>query len=180
MRTDLLWSLFLIFVPMSLLAVGGGASILAPIHHQMVEVHGWLTQREFIDVFAISRAAPGPGSIMVTLIGWKIAGWPGAIVASLGIFAPSSLLCFGVAKAWNRARGSRLHAALEQGLIPLAGGLMIAGALAIVRASDSGPLGWAVAAASTSVMMWRSFHPLLVLALGGAVYTAVALATGMS
>jgi chromate transporter len=180
MRADLLWTLFIIFVPMSLLAVGGGASILAPIHHQMVEVHGWLTQREFIDVFAISRAAPGPGSIMVTLIGWKIAGWPGAIAASLGIFAPSSVLCFGVAKAWNRSRGSRFHTALEQGLVPLAAGLMIAGAIAILRASDTGPLGWAVAAASTSVMMWRSVHPLLVLSAGGILYTAVALALGVS
>jgi chromate transporter len=180
MRADLLWGLFLVFVPMSLLAVGGGASILAPIHHQMVEVHGWLTQRDFIDVFAISRAAPGPGSIMVTLIGWKVAGWPGALVASVGIFAPSSLLCYGITKAWHRARGSRLHAALEQGLVPLAAGLMIAGALAILRASDAGPLGWAIAAASTTVMLWRSFHPLILLAAGGTVYTVVALALGLN
>jgi chromate transporter len=180
MRADLLWTLFIIFVPMSLLAVGGGASILAPIHHQVVEAHGWLTQREFIDVFAISRAAPGPGSIMVTLIGWKVAGWIGALIASVGIFLPSSLLCYGVAKAWNRARGSRLHAALEQGLVPLAAGLMIAGALTILRASDAGPLGWAVAAASTAVMMWRSLHPLLVLAVGGTLYTVVALTLGLN
>ena len=105
---------------MSFLAVGGGASILAPIHHQVVEVYGWISQREFVDMFAISRAAPGPGSMLVTLIGWKMAGWPGAVVASLGIFIPSSLLCYGVAKAWNKARGTRVHAALEQGLTPIA------------------------------------------------------------
>ena len=110
MRSGLLWTLFITFVPMSFLAVGGGASILAPIHHQVVEVYGWISQREFVDMFAISRAAPGPGSMLVTLIGWKMAGWPGAVVASLGIFIPSSLLCYGVAKAWNKARGTRVHA----------------------------------------------------------------------
>jgi chromate transporter len=159
-----------VFVPMSFLAIGGGASILAPIHHQGVEVYGWMTQREFVDMFAISRAAPGPGSMLVTLIGWKIAGWPGAIVASIGIFVPSSILCYGVALAWNRYRGTQFHTALEKGLAPVAGGLMLAGALAIIRSSDAGVLGWIVAAASTAVMYWRSFHPLLILVVGGLLY----------
>ena len=74
MRSDLLWALFVLFVPMSFLAVGGGASILAPIHHQVVEVHAWITQREFVDMFAISRAAPGPGSMLVIMPGC-IAMW---------------------------------------------------------------------------------------------------------
>jgi chromate transporter len=178
MRGDLLWTLFIVFVPMSFLAIGGGASILAPIHHQAVEVYGWISQREFVDMFAISRAAPGPGSILVTLIGWKVAGWPGALVASLGIFLPSSLLCYGVTKAWNRARGTRLHAAIEQGLTPIAAGLMLAGALAIVRSSDSGPIGWAVAALATAIMYWRNIQPLLMLFAGGVLYALANLILG--
>jgi chromate transporter len=171
MRSGTLWLLFITFVPMSFLSVGGGASVLAPIHHQAVEVYGWITQREFVDMFAISRASPGPGSILVTLIGWKVAGWPGALVASLGIFVPSSFLCYGVTKAWNRARGTRIHTALEKGLTPVAAGLMMAGALAIIRSSDAGVLGWIVAAASTAAMYWRgSLHPLLVLFVGGLFY----------
>jgi chromate transporter len=170
MRGDLLWTLFIVFVPMSFLAIGGGASILAPIHHQAVEVYGWISQREFIDMFAISRASPGPGSILVTLIGWKVAGWTGALVASFGIFLPSSILCYGVAKAWNRARGTRFHAALEQGLTPVAAGLMIAGALAILRSAEGGPIGWAIAALATAFMMWRDIHPLLLLLVGGLLY----------
>lgn len=179
MRSDILWTLFILFVPMSFLAVGGGASILAPIHHQVVEVYGWINQREFVDMFAISRAAPGPGSMLVTLIGWKVAGWPGALAASIGIFLPSSLLCYGVTKAWNRARGTRFHTALEQGLTPVAGGLMMAGALAIMRSSDAGPMGWVVAGLSTAIMFWRrTIHPLLILAAGGILYAGVLLLLG--
>lgn len=170
MRDDLLWALFIVFVPMSFLAIGGGVSILAPIHHQAVEVYGWITQREFVDMFAISRAAPGPGSMLVTLIGWKVAGWTGALVASLGIFLPSSILCYAATRAWNRGRGTRLHAALEKGLTPIAAGLMLAGGLAIVRSSDSGALGAIVAVLSTAILFWRSFHPLLMLFMGGAFY----------
>jgi chromate transporter len=178
MRNDLLWTLFIVFVPMSLLAIGGGASILAPIHHQAVEIHNWISQREFVDMFAISRASPGPGSILVTLIGWKVGGWTGALVASLGIFLPSSFLCYGVAKAWNRARGTRFHTALEQGLTPVAAGLMMAGALAILRSSDSGPIGWTIAALATAVMFWRNVHPLLLLFTGGVLYAAAGLIAG--
>ena len=170
MRDDPLLLLALVFLPLSLVSLGGGASILAPMHHQTIEVHRWLTQREFVDMFAISRAAPGPGAMMVALVGWKVAAWPGAIVATLAMFLPSSLVCFGAARIWNRARGSRLHAALESGLAPIGTGLVIAGAVAILQASATGPLGWAVAAAATLLLVWRSFHPLVVLLAGGALY----------
>jgi chromate transporter len=177
-RDNIYWTLFIIFVPMSFLSVGGGASIIAPIHHQAVEVYGWLTQREFVDLFALSRAAPGPGSILVTLVGWKVAGFLGALVASIGIFVPSSLLCYVVAKAWDRGRGTRLHAAFESGLTPVAAGLMLAGAIAILRASESGVLGWLIAAASTGLMIWRNVHPLLILAIGGVFYAVTSLILG--
>jgi chromate transporter len=170
MRDDPLWTLLVVFVPISLLSIGGGGSIMAPMYHQTIEVHGWLTQRDFIDLFAISRASPGPGAMMVTLVGWKVAGWTGALVASIAMFLPSSLLCFFAARVWNRYRGTRLHTALEQGLAPIGSGLLFAGAVAILRAADTGPLGWTIAAAATALLVWRSFHPLPVLAAGGILY----------
>ena len=91
MRENALWSLIVVFVPFSLVSIGGGPSIFAGIQHQSVEVYHWVTAREFVDLFAIARAAPGPGSMLVTLLGWKVAGWTGAIVATLALFVPSSL-----------------------------------------------------------------------------------------
>ena len=93
------------FVPLSLVSVGGGQSVVAGIHYQVVEQHHWLTEPQFVEAFAISRMAPGPGSLLVTLIGWDIAGWWGALVASVGIFLPSSLLVYGLARVWARYRG---------------------------------------------------------------------------
>lgn len=174
MRGNLLWTLFLVFVPLSFLSIGGGASILAPLNHQAVEVHHGVTQREFVDMFAISRAAPGPGSLLVALVGWKVAGWPGAFVGAIGIFLPSSLLCYGVARIWNHYRGTAFHAALEKGLTPVGTGLITAGALAILRASETGPSGWAIALAAAAVLAWRNFHPLLILLAGGVAYVLAA------
>ena len=103
MRDDTLIALVLVFVPLSLLSIGGGSAIIAAIQHEAVVVRGWIDSREFINLFAIARAAPGPGTMLGTLIGWKVAGWAGAIVATLALYLPSSLLCYGVLKATNCA-----------------------------------------------------------------------------
>ena len=163
-------TLVLLFVPLSLMSFGGGASILAPMHDATVVTHQWLSPREFIDFFAISRASPGPGAMMVTLVGWKVAGWSGALVATLAMFVPSSLLCYRLAKLWNGLRGTPLHAALEQGLQPIGTGLALAGGILILRTSDAGLLGWTIAAMSTGLVVWRNVYPLVVLALGGALF----------
>src|SRR5215472_8264111 len=101
-----LLALTLVFVPLSLLSIGGGASLLADMEHQSVGVHGWTTPREFADLFAISRAAPGPGTMLAALIGWKAAGWAGAVTATVALYLPSSLLVYGAARLWGRWRGS--------------------------------------------------------------------------
>ena len=103
-----LLALIFVFGPLSLFSIGGGASLLAEIEHQSVAVHHWTTHREFADLFAISRAAPGPGTMLSTLIGWHVAGWPGALAATVALYLPSSLLVFGASRLWGRWRGSRL------------------------------------------------------------------------
>lgn len=173
MRDDnILWLLIALFAPLSLLAFGGWASVLAPMHHQLVDVLAWMNQREFIDIFAITRAAPGPGAMIVTLVGWKMAGWAGAIVASLAIFIPSSVLCFMAGKVWNRYRGATWHTALEVGLTPVGVGLLMAGSVSVMFATDSGVIGWGTAALAAGVLAWRSIHPLIILAIGGLISVA--------
>ncbi|TMJ67786.1 MAG: chromate transporter [Alphaproteobacteria bacterium] len=81
-------TLTLVFAPLSLLSIGGGASLLAEIEHQSVGVHAWTTEREFANLFAISRAAPGPGTMLSTLIGWKVAGLAGALTATIALYLP--------------------------------------------------------------------------------------------
>ena len=81
MRDNLYLQLIAVFAPLSLLSIGGGQSIVADINQQAVVIHHWVTQAEFVDLFAISRAAPGPGALLTTLIGWKTSGWLGALVA---------------------------------------------------------------------------------------------------
>src|SRR4029077_12072040 len=87
----------LVFAPLSLLAFGGGNAVIADIAQQSIAVHGWTSQREFADLFALSRAAPGPGSMVAALIGWKAAGVAGAAVATAAFYLPSAVLVYSAA-----------------------------------------------------------------------------------
>jgi chromate transporter len=170
-----LLALVLVFVPLSLLSIGGGASLLADMEYQSVSVHGWTTPREFADLFAISRAAPGPGTMLSTLIGWKAAGWAGAITATVALYLPSSLLVFCVARLWGRWRGSVWHSAVERGLAPVAAGLMLSGGIAVLRVSPGGPALWAAAVIATVLLLrWPRLHPLVLFAASGALFGFVA------
>jgi chromate transporter len=164
-------ALLLVFAPLSLVSIGGGSSVLAEMQHQAVVVHGWVTQHEFAEFFAISRVAPGPGALLATLIGWQAAGWPGVLVVSLAYFLPSSVLVYVAAHFWNRWRGSSWHTAVEEGFAPIAAGLILAGAFAILDAGGTGLLAWGTALGVAVCRLWRpNLHPLILLGLGAAVF----------
>jgi len=174
MRSSPLWALIAVFVPFSLVSVGGGPSIFAGIQNQAVDVHHWVTAREFVNLFAIARAAPGPGSMLVTVLGWKVAGWAGALVATLALFVPSSLLCYGVSRVWTHYRGRNWHTALENGLAPIGAGLILAGVFAIFRITGAGPLYLGVAGLAAVVFHWRpKLNPLIVLLAGAVLYALI-------
>lgn len=173
MRDDPLIAMMIIIAPLSLAAIGGASSIYAPLQHQTVDVYQWLTAREFLEMFAIARVTPGPGSMITTLIGWKIAGLPGALVATLALFVPSCLVCFFAARAWNKYRGTEWHTAVEIGLRPIAGGLVLAAVVVLMRLAESGPLSWAVVAVATAILtLAPKLHPGIVLVGGGVVFLA--------
>jgi chromate transporter len=174
-----LLALIIIVAPLSLLAIGGASSIYAPLQYQVVDVYRWFSGREFIELFAIARVTPGPGSMLTTIIGWRIAGLPGALVATLALYIPSTTLCFFAARVWNRYRGSHWHSAIENGLRPIAAGLMISGGVAILRVEDSGPLAWAMALAACALLIWRPLlHPMILMGGGAAVFVAIRAVTG--
>ena len=155
------------FSLLSLLAFGGGAATLPDMQRQAVEVHHWLTSREFLDMFALSRAIP-PGSLIVVLIGQKAAGILGGLVALLAMFGPSSLLAYTTARLWHRAGGAAWRETLEQALAPVSIGLTIASGIAIARSTEHDWVTYAVTAATTLVLTFTRLHPLAAMGAGAA------------
>ncbi|OYV51891.1 MAG: chromate transporter, partial [Burkholderiales bacterium 21-58-4] len=72
--TDQLLPLLKVFGGLSLLAVGGGNALIPDMQRVVVDHYHWVTAREFLDLFTITRATPGPGSTIVLLISQKVAG----------------------------------------------------------------------------------------------------------
>lgn len=83
-------AVFLHFALLSLLAVGGVNTIMPEMHRIVVESNGWVSGAEFTQLFALSQAAPGPNVLIVSLIGWKVAGLPGALISLAGICLPAA------------------------------------------------------------------------------------------
>jgi len=165
--------LMLLFGGLSLLAFGGGTAVLPDMQRAAVNLHHWLTGPEFLAFFAISRAAPGPGSLIVVLIGQKAAGLAGALVAFVAMFGPSCVLAYVAARVWHRSAHAAWRALVEHALAPVAIGLTFASGLALIRGTEHGWVAYAVTAGATLAFAFTEINPLALLA-GGAVVLLVA------
>lgn len=168
-----LWTLAAVFAPLSLLTIGGGQATVAEIQRQVVDVHHWMTAQQFLNDFAISRLAPGPGSLLVTLIGWQVSGFWGAVVATFAIFGPTAFLIYGVAHMWRKHEGARWQLALEAGLRPVAAGMILAAVYVLFLSLEGGWAARAIAVASTLLVMRTRANPLLLVFGGAAVLLAL-------
>jgi chromate transporter len=131
-----IWALISTFGLMSLFAVGGAAAAVPEMHRIAVDVHHWMTDKQFADAFAISQLSPGPNVLIVTLIGYAVAGMPGALAATLAMCLPTALLAYSVSRLLNRSSRSRWPAIIQAALVPLSIGLMGASALILTQSTD--------------------------------------------
>jgi chromate transporter len=166
--TGVLATLFGIFSQLSLLAFGGGNTILPEMQRQVVSVHHWMTAADFNALFALSQAAPGPNMMIVALLGWHIAGLPGLLTSTVAMFMPSYFITLVVMKLWERFRDRPWRAMVQASLVPVTAGLVVASAWLITRVAASGfVLGCIVVAAAAISLFAKRVHPLWIL-FGGA------------
>lgn len=161
-----LLALALIFGQLSLLAFGGGNTILPEMQRQVVEVHHWMSAREFSALFALAQAAPGPNMMIVPLVGWHVAGWAGLVVTSAAKFGPSSLLTGTALHLWERFKSHPWRRIIQQGLKPVTAGLVAASASVITEASAHTVVLMVITAVTATATITTRCHPLWLLALG--------------
>lgn len=143
------------FLVMAFLAIGGANAVIPEMHRQVVEAERWMTDGEFASLFAIASAAPGPNVLIVTLIGWHVAGILGALAATACMVAPPACLTFAVFHVWNRYRHAAWQAPVKQGLAAVTVGLVSASAFLLSRAADTGYATAAITVA-TALLTWRT------------------------
>ncbi len=142
------------FATLSLMAIGGVNSLIPEMHRQFVEVHAWMSEREFVELVALSQAAPGPNMLVATLLGGKLGGLAGALMATAGMCLPSSLLAYGFARFWQRFQHARWQSIVRDGLAPVTVGLILASGYVLTHAADHGWVAYGVTVATRVHPLW--------------------------
>jgi chromate transporter len=151
------------FLLLSLLSIGGANAVIPEIHRRVVDVEHWMTDVDFAQLFALSQAAPGPNVLIVSLVGWKVAGIAGGVVAMLAMSAPSSALTYAVAHAWERFRDAPWRIAVQHGLAPVTVGLILASGYVLTQAADHTWVAYAITGVTLVLAVATPLHPLWLL-----------------
>jgi chromate transporter len=162
-----LLELALYFGLLSLISVGGMPSVMPEMQRMVVEVKGWLTPGEFIQAFAVGQAAPGPNILIASLIGWKVAGIPGALVALLAICGPAAVIAWWVAELWERFKDSPWRRAIQRAIAPIVVALILSSGFIIATPAAPDWRLWLIAGASAAALLALNLNPLWLLAGGG-------------
>jgi chromate transporter len=162
-----IWTLIWTFGLMSLFAVGGANAAIPEMHRIAVDVRHWMTDKQFADIFAISQLTPGPNVLIVTLIGYAVAGVAGAIAATLAMCVPTAVLAYYVSGLLARSGHSRWPGIIQAALVPLSIGLMAASGLILAQTTDRSVVAVLMTAATAMLVFITRLNPFWMLLAGG-------------
>jgi len=159
--------LALYFALLSLVSVGGIPAVMPEMQRLVVDVQGWMSAAEYTQLFAVAQAAPGPNVLVTALVGWKVYGVAGGMVALGAFCGPAAGLSYYVGGFWDRMRDAPWRPAFQRALVPISVGFILSGGYVLAT-----PLGleWRsalIAGLSAAVMFLTRLNPLWLLAGGG-------------
>jgi len=153
---------------LSSVAVGGFITVVPDLHRFVVDAHGWMSDRTFVTLFALAQAAPGPGVIVVTLIGWQIAGGWGAALATVAACLPTLVMGYAASRFWSRFSKVGWYLTVERGIVPFAVGLVLATAVLLTQSAASTSIDYLIAGGTAAFMLVSRRSPLIPLAIAAA------------
>jgi chromate transporter len=155
------------FALLSLFAIGGANAAIPEMHRLAVVSLHWMNDRQFSDMYAIAQVSPGPNVIIVTLIGYHVAGLIGAVTATVAMCGPTCVLAFWVARFWDRFKDAPWRTAIQAGMVPLSIGLIAASAFVVARAADHNLIAAGITVATAVIASMTRINPLWVFVAGG-------------
>ena len=155
------------FALLSLVSVGGIPSVMPEMQRLVVDVQGWMTAAEYTQLFAIAQAAPGPNVLVTALIGWKIAGLVGGIVALGAFCGPAAILAYSIGGFWDRMRDAPWRKDFQRALVPISVGFIVSGGYVLATPNGVDWQSALIAGASAAVLYATKLNPLWVLSGGG-------------
>jgi chromate transporter len=153
----------------SFFTIGGAHVVLPDIYRLIVTERQWLEPAQFSQIVALSQAAPGPNVLMIAMFGYLVGGLPFALLATVSLILPTSILCYLAMMFGSRPEGGRWKSIIKTALGPMTAGLVMASGLVLARGADAGAAGWVLTALGAAASGFTKINPLLVIVLAGAV-----------
>jgi chromate transporter len=163
---SVLISLFLKLSAFSLIAFGGVNALLPSLLDLSVNQEHWIDLQTFADYFAIAQAAPGPNFMTVTLIGWHVHGVLGALVATIAIAWPSSILVYHLQRLILGMNDAHKKKSIQYAAAALAIGLVLSSAWQIALQINHSYAAYALTLFTIGIAVLTRWHPLYLIALG--------------
>jgi chromate transporter len=165
-----LWKMFIIFFRIGAFTIGGGYAMLPLIEREVVDNQKWVTEKEIVDVFAISQSIPGVIAINTSIfIGYKVGGLVGAVVAALGVILPSFLIILVIAfllfNIQDNIYVQKAFTGVRAGVV----GLIGLAALKLGKAAIKDKLGVILAVIAFIAIVIFDIHAILIIVFGGIV-----------
>ena len=152
----------------SSISFGGFPTVLPDLRDFVVGTNRWMTNQEFANLFAMAQSIPGPNMIlMLSFIGWKVWGFPGALASAFATFGPPCTMYFTAYRLWDRFRGARWQRVVRLGLAPVVVGLVIASGTVMARTADNSWQAAAFTIATAAITLATRLNPLWMLLAGG-------------
>ncbi len=152
-KLGLALSVSFIFLRIGAVTFGGGFVMIPEIENEVVNSHHWLTHQEFADAAALGQITPGPVLIMATFVGFRVAGFLGALFSTLCVFLPSFLMTIAAGSSFRRFRTNRQMQAFLRGVAPAVTGLLVAAAWSVARSGIHTVIGGAMAVAIVVILL---------------------------
>jgi chromate transporter len=168
-----LLTLFAVLLLINLFTIGGGYVMLPLLHVFFVEQFRWLSDQEFLDAVAIGQITPGPLTVMNAFIGYKVAGFAGAVTATVGSYLPSLVVVTLVTRSYLRFKDSRAAGAVLRGVKPAVAGMLLAVAVNLAGVSAASPLAAGICLISFAVTAFTKIDPTFVVVGAGVVGAAI-------
>ena len=169
-------ALFWSFLKIGCVGYGGGPSMVPLIKEEVVNLQGWMSQTDFVDVLAIGNALPGPiATKLSTAIGYEVAGTLGAIVATLGVVLPSAVALILLLRFVSQVKDNPRIKSMLKGLRPVVVAMLAYAAYDMSFGSLTGIATWVIGGVTLALMIFTKIHPALFVVAGAIAGVALGL-----
>ena len=163
-----LLKLFISFLKIGAFSFGGGYAMLPLIRKEIIEVHGWLTVKEFIDILGVTEMTPGPIAInSATFLGYEVAGILGSIVSTIAVILPSIVIILIIAHFLSKFRQSKYVDWAFRGIRPVVLGLVASAGVTVAMDAFVDLKSIILGVILFCLISFKDLHPIVAIIIAG-------------